>query len=54
MSYRHEKHKTLEMLLHVHVRAYILRIFKIMHFSKSSVAHAKIVEIILFWLNIVQ
>ena len=45
---RHEKkHRTLEMLL----RADFLRIFEILHFSrflKSSIAHAKIVEIVLF------
>ena len=48
-----KKHKTLEMLL----RADFLCIFKISHFSrflKSSVAHDKIVEIILFWLNMVE
>ena len=40
-----KNHKTLEMLL----RADFLSIFKILHFSrffKSSVAHAKIVEIV--------
>ena len=39
-----KKHKTLEMLL----RADFYAFFKILHFSRSSVVHTKVVEIILF------